>query len=337
VIANSVADSPSFQKRIGGTGPVVDDLEWDVKVYFAMNAAVHDAACAAWGLKRYYDGGRPIEYIRYMGQLGQSTQTSGPSYHPNGLPLVPGLIELVTAASSSPGQRHQGLPVNSVAILAWPGQPTNAATQYSGVRWIRPGNWMPYQKANFVTPAFPGYISGHSTFSRAAAEVLAAITGSPYFPGGMGTFTAPSNTFLSFERGPSQTTQLQWATYYDAADQAGLSRLWGGIHVSVDDLGGRRTGSQVGVGVWELAQKYYDGSITNHPMNLTIDHSSLSECKIRYETVRGMYYKLQSTPDLSQPLADTTSLVRATNSSVIRTENAVGAGNFYRVATSQNP
>ena len=47
-------------KRIGGTGPVVDDLEWDVKVYFALNAALHDAACAAWSIKRYYDGWRPI-------------------------------------------------------------------------------------------------------------------------------------------------------------------------------------------------------------------------------------------------------------------------------------
>src|SRR5215471_11832448 len=38
VIANGVADSPNFVKRIGGVGPIVDDLEWDVKVYFALNA-----------------------------------------------------------------------------------------------------------------------------------------------------------------------------------------------------------------------------------------------------------------------------------------------------------
>ncbi|MDB6066346.1 MAG: hypothetical protein JWR26_2554, partial [Pedosphaera sp.] len=53
VIANSVADNTNTVKRIGGAGPVVDDLEWDVKVYFALNAAVHDAACAAWSVKRY--------------------------------------------------------------------------------------------------------------------------------------------------------------------------------------------------------------------------------------------------------------------------------------------
>ena len=64
VLANGVGDHPSFVKRIGGTGPVLDDLEWDVKVYFALNAAVHEAACAAWSIKRYYEGGRPISFVR---------------------------------------------------------------------------------------------------------------------------------------------------------------------------------------------------------------------------------------------------------------------------------
>ncbi len=257
VLANNVGDTPGFVKRLEGIGPVLDDLEWDVKVYFALNAAVHEAACAAWSVKRYYDGWRPISAIRYMGGLGQSSQPSGPAYHPDGLPLVSGLIELVTPATAAPGGRHQGLPTNKVAILAWPGQPANPAN-HSGVTWILPETWLPYQKANFVTPAFPGYISGHSTFSRSAAEVLTAVTGSPFFPGGLGSYTV---TQLSFENGPTQPIELQWATYYDAADQAGLSRMWGGIHPPVDDFAGRRAGSQCGQGVWAQAQKYFDGSI----------------------------------------------------------------------------
>ena len=52
VLANYLADHPLIVKRIGGMGPVVDDLEWDVKMYFALNAAVHDAACACWSAKR---------------------------------------------------------------------------------------------------------------------------------------------------------------------------------------------------------------------------------------------------------------------------------------------
>ena len=73
VLANYVADHPLTVKRIAGTGPVVDDLEWDVKMYLALNASLHEGACAAWGAKRAYDGWRPISIIRYLGQLGQST------------------------------------------------------------------------------------------------------------------------------------------------------------------------------------------------------------------------------------------------------------------------
>ncbi len=227
-IANSVSDNPNFVKRIGGTGPVLNDLEWDVKTYFALNSAVHEAACAAWSLKRYYDGWRPMTAIRYLGGLGQSTITNDPSYHSSGLPLISNLIELVTTATTSSG-RHLGLTPGKIALLTWPGQPADPTNQYSGVRWIHADSWVPYQKKNFVTPAFPGYISGHSTFSRSAAEVLTAITGSPFFPGGMGTYTSVSNISLAFEKGPSQTIQLQWGTYFDAADQAGLSRIWGGF------------------------------------------------------------------------------------------------------------
>ena len=54
-----------------------------------------------------------------------------------------------------------------------------------------------------MTPAFPGFISGHSTFGRAAAEVLTDLTGSAFFPGGLAEFVAGRDSFLSFEAGPS--------------------------------------------------------------------------------------------------------------------------------------
>src|SRR5262249_17081454 len=63
VLANYVADHPLTVKKIGGVGSVVDDLEWDVKSYFALNAALHEAACACWGAKRAYDSWRPIGAI----------------------------------------------------------------------------------------------------------------------------------------------------------------------------------------------------------------------------------------------------------------------------------
>jgi hypothetical protein len=56
-----------------------------------------------------------------------------------------------------------------------------------------------------------------------------------------------------FERGPTTDVRLQWASYYDAADQARISRLFDGIHPRVDDFTGRQVGSQIGIGAWELA------------------------------------------------------------------------------------
>lgn len=337
VLANAVSDNPVFVKKVGGSGPVLDDLEWEVKLYFALNAAVHDAACAAWSLKRYYDGWRPLSAVRYMGSLGQLSDPLAGSYHTNGLPLVTNLIELVTSNSVTSG-RHAGLTPGKIAIFTWPGQPANPTNQYSGVHWIHAENWLPYQKANFVTPAFPGYISGHSTFSRSAAEVLAAITGSPFFPGGMATYTAVSNTSLAFEKGPSQTVQLQWATYFDAADQAGLSRIWGGIHPSVDDLTGRRTGSQCGQTVFALAQKYFDGSIANQPVSLAIRPLNSSQCELRFNTVRGFYYKLEFTPDIAMPFTnEPAGFVPAFDTFALRTDSGGSPKKLFRIVQALSP
>jgi ASPIC and UnbV/FG-GAP-like repeat/Domain of unknown function (DUF6851) len=258
VIANTVSDSPLMASRIGPGA--ADRLRWDVQMYFALNGAVHDAAIAAWGLKRKYQSVRPISMIRYLAQQGQSSDPKLPSYDPEGLPLIPGLIELITKESSAPGQRHAALAdhVGEIAIRAWRGNPKDP-NQVSGVGWILGERWVPYQRATFVTPAFPGFVSGHSTFSRAAAEVLAAYTGSPYFPGGEFTQTF-SPGYLKFEHGPSKPLTLQWATYYDAADQAGISRIYGGIHIAADDFAGRRIGSRVGKEAWALAERYFAGT-----------------------------------------------------------------------------
>ena len=262
VLANKVGDELGDDLRIGGSGPVVDRLEWDVKTYLALNGAVHDAAIAAWGLKGHYDSVRPISMIRYMGSLGQSSDPAGPSYDPDGLPLVEDLVEVITEETTGPGERHASLAGHEgeIAIRAWSGNPDDPETEVSGVGWIRAVEWVPYQLPTFVTPAFAGYVSGHSTFSRAGAEIMTAMTGTPFFPGGVSGYTIPAGD-LKFEEGPTTEIVLEWATYYDAADQAGQSRLWSGIHVQADDFNGRRIGAECGRAAWERAQSYFAGTV----------------------------------------------------------------------------
>jgi hypothetical protein len=262
VLANLVSDELSPNLRIGGAGPTVDRLQWDVKLYLALNGAVHDAAIAAWGLKGDYDGTRPISMIRYMGGLGQSSDPAGPSYNKEGLPLVPGLIEVITRETTVTGQRHAALAGHEgeIAIRAWAGNPKDPKTQIGGVKWILAVDWVPFQLPTFVTPAFQGYVSGHSSFSRAGAEVLTGFTGSEYFPGGISGYTIKAGS-LKFEAGPTADIKLEWATYYDASDQAGQSRLYGGIHVQVDDLTGRKIGAECGKEAWAKAQQLYGGQV----------------------------------------------------------------------------
>jgi hypothetical protein len=224
-IANTVLEQLGRPGRAGGR------LERDVKLYLALNGALHDAAVAAWGAKGHYDTARPISMIRWLGGRGE-------------LPLVPGLVE----------RRAGGL-----VVRAWRGYPADPAAETSGVGWVKAVDWVPYQRPTFVTPAFAGYVSGHSTFSRAAAEVLTAFTGSEYFPGGLFELRVPKGS-LVHEAGPTRDVVLRWATYYDAADDAGISRLLGGIHIPADDFAGRKLGSACGRGAWELAQRYFEGS-----------------------------------------------------------------------------
>jgi hypothetical protein len=262
VLANSVADTPGFKRQLYGHGATLDPLAWDVHVYLALNGAEHDAAIAAWDIKRRFTTVRAISLVRWMGAKGQSSDPSGPSYDPQGLPLVPGLIEVVTSESSAPGQRHANLShfVGQVAVRDWRGEPADRSRQVSGVDWVRAVDWITYQRRTFVTPAFPAFVSGHSTFSRAGAEVLATLTGSPYFPGGFAEYVAPRDTFLTFEKGPVGEVRLQWASYFDAADEAGQSRLWGSIHIAPDDFAGRRLGHRVGLDAVALAGRYFDGT-----------------------------------------------------------------------------
>jgi hypothetical protein len=122
-----------------------------------------------------------------------------------------------------------------------------------GTRPIRGEEWQPY----IATPPFPEYVSGHSSFSAAAATVLARFTGSDRF-GASVTIPAGSSRV---EPGttPAADVTLSWPTFSDAAVQAGRSRRYGGIHFRDGDLVGRALGAMVGARAWETAADLFGG------------------------------------------------------------------------------
>ena len=259
-ILNYVLDQPSTERRWRGRGPVLPEEQFVLQAYLTLGGAVHDAAIATWSVKGYYDSARPVSVVRYMAEKGQRSDPAGPNYDPEGLALVSGYAELVGEGDALAGD--DGEYVGEVKVRAWRAHDAigDPLTDAAGVDWVLAKYWWPYQLRTFVSPPFAGYVSGHSTFSRAAAEVLTHVTGSAYFPAGLGTFVAPKDEFLVFEAGPVDTLNLTWATYRGAADEVSLSRIYGGIHPPFDDLPGRRIGVLVAEDAIALAQEYFDAA-----------------------------------------------------------------------------
>jgi hypothetical protein len=173
----------------------------DLKMYFSLAAGIFDAGVSAWYYKSTYNQARPINLIR--------------NYYAN------------------------------KTVASW----TPLSTPILGKQWL------PYQEFNFVTPPFPDVASGHSTFSRVASKILNWWFGNPALYDGFSTATMPNINLLCpalnindktvsigeyvFDKGcssiepditPKARTVLRYKTLDELASDAGLSRIYGGIH-----------------------------------------------------------------------------------------------------------
>jgi hypothetical protein len=149
-------------------------------------------------------------------------------------------------------------PVTAIRYLFGAHQVRAWGGPYQGPRLIDGSDWLPYQAPTFPTPPFPEYSSGHSTFSAAGAEILRLFTRSDRF-GASVTFPAGSSKFESGTV-PANEVTLHWATFSAAANQAGMSRRYGGIHFDQGDLDGRAAGRLIAKQAWAKAQTYISGS-----------------------------------------------------------------------------
>jgi len=201
-----------------------DQLSFDdnIKLFFALGNAELDAGIAAWNAKVTYDYVRPITAIQYLSEHS----------------LLPETHDYVR-------RNAQG----ETEIYAWGGPD-------QGSQWILGSDWLPYQDISFVTPPFGEYVSGHSTFSAAGAEILKRFTGSDALDL-CHTELAHSSTFE--QNTPNEPVKLCWETFTAAADEAGVSRLYGGIHFNDGDINGRVLGRQVAASVWDQSQFYING------------------------------------------------------------------------------
>jgi hypothetical protein len=148
-------------------------------------------------------------------------------------------------------------PITAIRTL-FRGRPVRAwAGPYQGTKLIDGATWFPYQPTTFPSPPFPEYSSGHSNFSAAGAEILRRFTHSDRFGASV---TLPAGSSRT-EPGavPATDVTLSWPTFLAAANEAGHSRRYGGIHFEQGDLDARVTGRIAAQLVWQKAEEYWKG------------------------------------------------------------------------------
>ncbi|WNH10598.1 FG-GAP-like repeat-containing protein [Thalassobellus suaedae] len=140
-ILNYVNDHELFQKKFKGEGDILGNLEWDVKAYFILSGAMHDAAISSWSIKGWYDYIRPISAIRYMCAKGQCTDQTKGNFDISGIPLKEGYIELIEQGDPLVGDSNENL--GKIKLFSWKGHDyiNNPEVDEAGVGWILAENW----------------------------------------------------------------------------------------------------------------------------------------------------------------------------------------------------
>ena len=133
-------------------------------------------------------------------------------------------------------------------IRAWAGPS-------GGTKLMKGEDWRPFSPSTFVTPPFPGYVSGHSCVSAACAEALRLFTGSDWF----GMVVCRKAGELT-EPGHETPASLPLPTFRQIAEMAGESRVLGGYHIQADNQAGLKLGQQVALYDWQTVDSYYDGT-----------------------------------------------------------------------------
>lgn len=109
-------------------------------------------------------------------------------------------------------------------------------------------NWRPYSPDTFLCPSFQGYVSGHSTISGGCAEALRLFTGNDYFGSSVdlipGLMTEPDHI--------GEKVTLQFPTFTETANMAGISRVLGGYHIQSDNIEGLNLGRKVAHEAWDF-------------------------------------------------------------------------------------
>lgn len=184
--------------------------------------------------------------------------------------IATGLYQAGISAWRLKRDKLQARPVQMIRELYYQQQINGWSSSISGEFW------MPYQTSDFVTPPFPDFVSGHSTFSATSARLLfhffqndvitlkKPVTSgivqylSPMFKSSQNVNVTLNDMFIYPHRGiiepsvPLSGISLEWNRWSDMAKDSGESRIYGGIHVESSNQAGLLLGKQLGDYLWNM-------------------------------------------------------------------------------------
>lgn len=224
----------------------------EIRYYAVLSYGIFEASMNAWKLKRTNLQARPIQKIRQL--LYDPTRGIDAPIHQDWNPLTPTVGNIPLTSSGS--------------------------------------YWLPFQTLDTVTPPFPDFVSGHSTFGAAAARLMAYLTGTDtvvlqnpvitlsafrytsqlyynndawrnvaitdlfFYPGCSAVQpadpTSPSGGFNGSLQVPLSGLRLRFPTWSDMAQSNGNSRIYGGVHWESSNQGGLLAGKQVADMLWSF-------------------------------------------------------------------------------------
>lgn len=213
------------------------DVQKMIAEFWAGGPFTVSPPCMFLWLWRYYMAATNLAHVSGFGKFFYS-----------GLDLAIHLFETGRLVWQLKKNNFQARPIQEVRRM-YRGQ---SLTKWDGTSVLGEA-WTPYQETNFVTPPFPDFPSGHSAFSQSFANVMTDWFGSsisrdsifmeslvllsPIFSKGQtqpfGTFTIPAKS-SNIQTGvvPSTDLTFTYPTWQSMADEAGLSRKYGGIHAT---------------------------------------------------------------------------------------------------------
>jgi membrane-associated phospholipid phosphatase len=254
----SRADIPAGRWRPGSPEPRAGlDQQWARLKPFGMtapdqfrppgppaadSAAFKEEKAQVMALGGLHSGARTPEQTEIARYWSDSIGTYAPAGHWNAIaativePLRLGVtVEAELFAELNIAMADAGIAMADAKYTYWMPRPVTAI-RAGGSGEAPVPDWAPL----LDTPSHPSYISGHASFSGAAATVMTAWFGNRPFAFSSASLQGVIRNFISFDQ---------------AAEEAAASRVYGGIHFASDNTDGLATGRAVGAWTMGVFQR----------------------------------------------------------------------------------